>query len=261
MDSLLGIAYSQRGQFENSAAMLKEAVRTYQALVADCPDVPEYRHALGLTYSALGVQYFHNMQQAEKAEAAHQQALQIYEKLVHEHPDVWEYAYYLGHCYYSLAMDAQLKRRWDELLTNDEKAIEVLEHLVGRGYGQLRPDLFDAWLLRATALAGRGEHARATHEANAVARQEGAGQINHYNIACVFALSSAAAENDGKLAPADRARLKAQYADRAVDFLRQAVAEGYEDAPGLKGDPDLTSLHSREDFQKLVREVERKSRK
>ena len=257
----LGIAYSQRGQFENSAAMLKEAARTYQALVADCPDVPEYRHAQGLTYSALGVQYFSNMQQAEKAEAAHQQALQIYEKLVHEHPDVWEYAYYLGHCYYSLAMDAQLKRRWDDLLTNDEKAIEVLEHLVGRGYGQLRPDLFDAWLLRATALAGRGEHARATHEANAVARQEGAGQINHYNIACVFALSSAAAENDGKLAPADRARLKAQYADRAVDFLRQAVAEGYEDAPGLKGDPDLNSLHSREDFQKLVREVERKTRK
>ena len=46
-----------------------------------------------------------------------------------------------------------------------------------------------------------------------------------------------------------------------MDFLRQAVAEGYEDAPGLKGDPDLTALHSREDFQKLVREVERKSRK
>jgi hypothetical protein len=53
-------------------------------------------------------------------------------------------------------MDAQLKRRWDDLLTNDEKAIEVLERLVGRGYGQVRPDLFDAWLLRATALAGRG---------------------------------------------------------------------------------------------------------
>jgi hypothetical protein len=77
----------------------------------------------------------------------------------------------------------------------------------------------------------------------------------------VFALSSAAAENDGKLALADRAKLKAQYADRAVDFLRQAVAEGYRDAPALKDDQDLTSLHSRDDFQKLVREVEQKSRK
>jgi hypothetical protein len=110
-------------------------------------------------------------------------------------------------------------------------------------------------------LAGRGEHARATNDANAVAREEGFGQVNHYNIACVVALSSAAAEHHGKLAPADRTRLKAQYADRAVDFLRQAVAEGYQDSTMLNGDPDLASLRSREDFQKLVREVERKSRK
>jgi hypothetical protein len=147
------------------------------------------------------------------------------------------------------------------MLTNDEKAIEILEQLVGRGYGQVRSDLFDVRLLHASMLAGRGEHARATNEANDVARQEGVGQVNHYNIACAFALSSAAAENDGKLARADRVRLKAQYAGRAMDFLHQAVAEGYQDASMLKGDPDLASLHSREDFQKLVQEVERKSRK
>jgi tetratricopeptide (TPR) repeat protein len=230
-------------------------------LVADCPDVPEYRHALVRTYRALGGHYFSSRRQAEKAEAAHQQALQIYEKLIQEHPDVWEYAYQLGRCYHSLAQVAQLGRRWDAMLTNDEKAIEILEDLVGRGYGQVRSDLFDVRLLRATMLAGRGEHARATNDANAVAREEGVGQVNHYNIGCVFALSSAAAENDGKLAPADRTRLKAQYADRALDFLRQAVAEGYQDTNLLKSDPDLASLRSREDFQELVREAERKSRK
>jgi hypothetical protein len=45
--------------------------------------------------------------------------------------------------------------------------------LVGKGYGQVRSDLFDARLLRANVLAVRGEHARATHDAIAVARQEG----------------------------------------------------------------------------------------
>ena len=55
-------------------AMLKAAVSTYQALVADCPDVPEYRHSLGRTYRALGGQYFNSMRQGEKAEAAHQRA-------------------------------------------------------------------------------------------------------------------------------------------------------------------------------------------
>jgi tetratricopeptide (TPR) repeat protein len=258
---MLGLAYGHRGQFEKSEAMLKEAARTYHALVADCPDVPEYRESLGRTYKALGGHYYHGMRHAEKADAAHRQALQIYEKLVQEHPDVWDYAYQLGRCYLRLAMDAQLSRRWDAMLTNDEKAIEILEHLVGRGYRQVRSDLLDARILHATMLAARGEHVRATNDANAVARQEGVSPNNHYNIGCVFALSSAAAENDGKLAPADRTRLKAQYADRAVDFLRQAVAEGYQVTPALKGDPDLASLRSREDFQKLVRVVERKSRK
>ncbi|MGO9464276.1 MAG: protein kinase domain-containing protein [Isosphaeraceae bacterium] len=257
----LGIAYGARGRSEKSEAMLKEAASTYQALIADCPDVPEYRHALGRTYRALGGHYFSSTRQAEKAEAAHQQALQIYEKLVQEHPDVWEYAYQLGRCYHSIAQVAHLAHRWDAMLTNDDRAIEILENLVGRGYGQVRSDLFDVRLLRASMLAGRGEHARAANDANAVAREEGVGQVNHYNIACVFALSSAAAENDAKLAPADRTRLKAQYADRAMDFLRQAVAEGYQDTSMLKGDADLALLHSREDFQKLVQEVERKSRK
>jgi hypothetical protein len=119
----------------------------------------------------------------------------------------------------------------------------------------------DARLLRANTLAGRGEHARATDDASAVAREEGVSQVNHYNIACVFAVSSAAAEKDGKLAPSDRSRLKAQYADRAMDFLRQAVALGYQDIAVLKGDPELATLRSREDFQKLFREVEQKSRK
>jgi hypothetical protein len=160
-----------------------------------------------------------------------------------------------------LALDAQAERRWDAMLNIDEKAIEILERLVGSGHGEVNSDLFDVRLLRATMLAGRGEHARAIDDANAVARREGVGQMNHYNIACVFALSSAAAENDVKLASADRTRLKAQYADRALDFLRQAVAEGYQETSWLKGDPDLASLRSREDFQKLVRDLERKSRK
>jgi serine/threonine protein kinase/tetratricopeptide (TPR) repeat protein len=256
----LGIAYGQRGQSEKSEAMLKEAASTYQALVADYPDVPEYRQSLGLTYRALGGQYFNNTRQVEKAQAAHRQAVQIYEKLAQEHPDVWDYAYELGRCYQNLALDAQRAGRLDTALTTGEKAIEILAHLVGRGYKPARPDLFDVRLFRASVLVGRGDHARATDEANAVARQGGLDQDNHYNIACLFALSSAAAGNDGKLAPADRTRLKAQYADRAMEFLRQAVANGFRSAPALKSDQDLAPLRSREDFQKLVQEVEQRSK-
>jgi serine/threonine protein kinase/tetratricopeptide (TPR) repeat protein len=257
----LGIVYGLRGQSERSEAMVKEAASNFQALVADYPDVPEYRLSLGHTYSALGGQYYNNMRQAGKAEAAHQQALQIYERLAREHPDVWVYTYDLGRCRHNLASDAQLAGRSDAALANAEKAIEILEHLSSKGHELARSDVLDIRLFRAGVLAGRGDHARATDEANAVARQEHLGHVIHYNIACAFALSSAAAEHDGKLAPADRAKLKTQYADRAMEFLHQAVAKGFENAPALKSDPDLASLRSREEFQKLVQEVEQKAKK
>ena len=93
-----------------------------------------------------------------------------------------------------------------------------------------------------------------------MAREEVVGQIHHYNIACNFAVSSATAGNDGKLTAADRTRLKALYADSALDS-RQAVAEGTRTPLCSKTIRTLRSLRSREDIQKLVREVERKSRK
>jgi serine/threonine protein kinase/tetratricopeptide (TPR) repeat protein len=257
----LGTAYGLRARPEKAESLLQEAQMTYQALVADYPDAPEYRHSLGRTYSALGGHYYNNMRQAAKAETAHQQALQIYEKLAREHPDVWEYTYDLGRCRHNLASDAQLAGRSDAALANSEKAIEILEQLISRGHELARSDVFDIRLFRAGVLAGRGDHARATDEANAVARQERLGHVIHYNIACVFALASAAAEHDSKLTPADRAKLKTQYADRAMEFLHQAVAKGFENAPALKSDPDLASLRSREEFQKLVQEVEQKAKK
>ena len=160
----------------------------------------------------------------------------------------------LGRCYSSLASVARFAGQLEAAQTNGDKAIEILEHVVGGGYGQVRSDLYDGWLFRASVLAGRGEHARATNEANRVARQEGLGQVNVYNIACVFAISSRAAENDSKLAPQDRGRLKAQYADRAIEFLRLAVTKGFQIPSALTSDPDLVVLRSREDFQKLVQE-------
>jgi hypothetical protein len=49
-------------------------------------------------------------------------------------------------------------------------------------------------------------------------------------------------------------------ADDAIEFLHGAVAKGFQSVPQLKSDPDLDPLHSREDFQELVQEVEQKGK-
>jgi serine/threonine protein kinase/tetratricopeptide (TPR) repeat protein len=257
----LGTTYTSRGRSEQAEAMLKGATSAYQALVHDYPDVPEYRHSLALTYMALGVLYLNNMRQANKTEAAVRQALQIYEKLAQEHPDVLEHVYRLGHCYYFLAVATEAAGRSDAALARADKGIEILENVVGRGYSQARTDLLDARVCRAAFLARRGDYKRATEEAKAVVGQEGLHSASLFNIGCVFARSSAAAENDSKLAPSERNRLKAQYADSAMGFLQEAVARGLQNAAQINTDPDLAPVRSREDFEKLVQEVERKSRK
>ena len=198
------------GQPEKSDTFLKEAVRTYQALIADGPDVPEYRNSLGRTYIAHGRSLLR--EQAGQGGGGRSSASTAnLREASPGAPGCVGDAYQLGRSYHNLAEDAQLEHRWDAMLANDEKAIEILEQLVRKGYGQVRSELLDVRVLHAGMLAERGEHARATDDANAVAREEAVGQIHHYNIACVFAVSSAAAENDGKLAAADRTRLKAQY--------------------------------------------------
>ncbi len=44
----------------------------------------------------------------------------------------------------------------------------------------------------------------------------------------------------------------------AIDWLKQAVAAGYKDVEHMKKDTDLDPLREREDFKKLIAELEAK---
>jgi serine/threonine protein kinase/tetratricopeptide (TPR) repeat protein len=68
-----------------------------------------------------------------------------------------------------------------------------------------------------------------------------------YHIACVHAVMIAKAEDRGK------------QADLAMDWLQQAVAAGYKDVAHMKKDTDLDPLRGREDFKKLLADLEKAS--
>jgi serine/threonine-protein kinase len=254
----LGATYMRRGQTEKAEATLKQAETNCQTLVRDFPDGPVYRQSLGWNYFALANLYFNDLQDAEKAEAALHETLAIFEKLAQEHPDVLEYARQLGRCYMLMAATAQLARRSEAALTRCEKAIEIFERVIGKGNNRAQNDLLNSRAIRAGVIAARGDHVRATAEANDVARNENLNSVILYALVCAFAQASAAAANDTKLLPAEQVRLKAQNADRAMEFLHQAIAKGFQSIPLLKNDRDLAPLRAREDFKKIVREVEKK---
>jgi hypothetical protein len=58
----------------------------------------------------------------------------------------------------------------------------------------------------------------------------------------------------------DRQRKEAAqfYGDAAIKLLRDAVGKGYKDVKQIKQDTDLDPLRQRQDFQKLVAELEGK---
>jgi hypothetical protein len=68
-----------------------------------------------------------------------------------------------------------------------------------------------------------------------------------YDFACVYAVTS------GKIA--DK---KQEYADRAMELLHMAVKAGPTDAAHMAKDTDLDQLRGREDFKKLMAELETK---
>ena len=75
-----------------------------------------------------------------------------------------------------------------------------------------------------------------------------------YNAACMRAVTAAVIRGADK-SPAASKEADAE-ADRAVAWLKQAVAAGFNNAAHLKKDTDLDALRQRPDFRKLLAELD-----
>jgi hypothetical protein len=81
-----------------------------------------------------------------------------------------------------------------------------------------------------------------------------------YDAACYLSLCIPIIQRDEKATQDERDKQMAFYGDEALKMLRAAVAKGYKDAAHMKRDPDLEPLRVREDFKKLLVDLEAKSK-
>jgi hypothetical protein len=81
-----------------------------------------------------------------------------------------------------------------------------------------------------------------------------------YDAACNRAVCAAVIMEDPKAPAADAARLGREQADLAMSWLHQAVAAGYTNSEHMKRDKDLDAVRDREDFKKLLAELEAKQK-
>jgi hypothetical protein len=77
-----------------------------------------------------------------------------------------------------------------------------------------------------------------------------------YDAACFLSLCVRRVSKHDKLDVKERQQAAQFYGDRAMKLLRAAVSKGFKNVAHLKKDTDLDPLRKRDDFQKLVAELE-----
>ena len=134
---------------------------------------------------------------------------------------------YLGWCIQAIDTEPERKRQ--------QEAIAAKEEL------NRRAD-------RAMSLAQAGKFPEAVAEVAELTKNPSWNAAQWYDFACVYSLAS--------IKIADK---KNEYADRAMELLQKAVKAGWNDAKHTASDTDLAPLRNRDDFKKLLGDLETKA--
>jgi tetratricopeptide (TPR) repeat protein len=227
-----------------------------------------------------------NLRRWEEARASFERAQQIRLKLATQLPAVPYYQIDLGGSYCNMGSVLRNQRRPADSLDWFAKAISTLTPVFQSEPRDLRAKEFlrNSHWGRAESLARLGRHAEAVkdwekaielssdpqkrqHRASRATSLAQVGRVTEA-VAEVVELSSADDWNGGQwynfagvyaIASIKCADLMQEYADRAVEALRNAVKAGWNDAAHLANNKWLDPLRDRADFKDLVEEIKKKS--
>jgi tetratricopeptide (TPR) repeat protein len=277
----LGLLLADLGQRDAARTEYEAARDLFKKLADAFPAVPQYQLDLASTHNSLGL-LLAGLGQRDSARAEYEAARDLRKKLADAFPAVPQYRVDLGGSYCNFGTLVRNEGQpadslhWFDLairtLTpvyeNDHRAVDSRKYLRnshrGRAlaYDQLRkhaeavkdwdraielspgPEQPSLRASRAYSGLQAGQVAEAIGEVEELTKAANWSADQWYDFACVYAVASSWI-----------AEKKHEYADRAMELLRQAVSAGYENAAHMKKDTDLDPLRGREDFEKLLAEL------
>jgi tetratricopeptide (TPR) repeat protein len=254
----LGHLLQDTGHPKEAEVAYREARDLQKQLVEKYSTVPEYRRTLANTQVNLGI-LLRDTGRPQEAEAAYHDALDLFKRLATDSRNVPDYQNDVGNTLDELGELARRRKDYPAALRLLEEAEPYLKKALD---ANPRNPVYRhrfcenrQWL--GATLLELGEHAAASTAAAELARIAAEPASDAYKAACFFSRCIPLAEKDAKLPQARRQELAKSYGDRAVQALRQALAKGYQDAAQLKKDKDLDPLRGRNDFRKLLAELEK----
>jgi tetratricopeptide (TPR) repeat protein len=257
----LGTLYRATARADLAEQAFQQAAAIYQQLVGAHPEIADYTIQLGGISWNLGHLLRENLNKPQAALDAYARGIPPLQALLNKDPRQAKAREVLINVYGGRAVALATLGRHAEAEQELERATEVDQ---GQSRGPLR--FFggsDIRLFRARVLALAGDHVRAAAEIDALAKEKTLPGVDLHFLAITYALALSAGQQDAKLTQAERVSLSERYAANAIELLRKAQATGYfRNAAAvnlLHSAKELAVLRSREDFQKLVKELEESS--
>jgi serine/threonine protein kinase len=252
----LGNLLKDTDRAKEAEAAYHDALSIQKHLASGFPTVTSYRQELSYSYCNLG-NLLKRTGRTKEAEAAYRDSLTIQQRLAADFPTVPNYQAELGNTMNGLA--AIIRDRKD-LSSARQLAEQARSHIREALGADPRSTLYravfcDNCQLLAETLLDLFDYVHAAEAAADLARIAGHPANDTYNAACYFSRCVQLAEKDTKLSETGRRDLAKSYGTLALETLRQAIQKGYKDVSHMKKDPDLAPIRGREDFQKLLTEL------
>jgi WD40 repeat protein/serine/threonine protein kinase len=256
-------AANNHGNRLRNAGRTREAEQAYrramprlEQLARAFPGEPAYAQELAAIH--LGLSFvLRTGGSAEEARQEHDRAMSLYDHVASRFPNAWDPRGELAFGYFSLGRRLGAMEQLAGADLAYRQAVELYERLVV----DFPTNAHYRRMLAASRLRRCQEGKDAAGCLAAAAGHEALTRTDPwglYNTACYRAVCAAVIRQDAKTPGADAPRLAQGQADLAMAWLHKAVAAGYKNAAHMKQEKDLDPLRGREDFKKLVRELEAK---
>ncbi len=258
----VGVVRREQHQHREAAESFRQAIETLKKLAAAHPENANYQSYLVRAQLNLG-DVLSELGRSAEALAILRTAQDAIERIAREHAGVVQYQEDKANGLYYLATALRKAGRADEALAACNRGIEICEVLLRsdrelRGIRARLADLFSERGAVAEAVGRLGEAVKSYQRA--VAQIEALASPSAYYLGdlgrCHARLAGLAAVAGSGL-PAEAARAEG---DKCIEALRRAAAAGFTDAEMLRTNGDFEPVRQREDFQKLLGEVEAKAK-
>jgi tetratricopeptide (TPR) repeat protein len=206
------------------------------------------------TLAAQRVITMHHLAASYIAQNRHAEALKLREEILdaqrrmlpNDHPDTLWSEINLAESYMALNRHAEALPLLNEALAMADRP------------GIDRRFIRQAITLLEQCCKGLGDVAVCRASAELWEKRDPTDAVDIYDATCCRAIT---ASLQAKAKGPDAARLAKEDADKAMAWLQKAVAAGWKDAAHMKADTALDFLRDREDFKKLMAELEKQSEK